>query len=323
MLVPTASSRESPGPQQAALVQLGQRLRVAGYSFTTITPASHALVNARPENKWARDLEGVFGWSRPFQPHLLGPDWLQLMREASVLRTQDDESISLVRFSTLDGELFAHSSFPTAERNSVFFGPDTYKFTDAIEAHLATSRSPVKRAVDICSGAGPGAIVIAKRAPRCEVLSVDINPNALNYAQANASLAGTGNVHAFASDMLSDVAGMFDLIVAHPPYLVDRGRRSYRHGGGTLGSDLSVAVVRAAVQRLEPRGTLLLFTGVAMQSGRDPFRGMAATIMDETGLRWTYREVDPDVFGEELVHPPYDKVDRIALVVLTAMRVAT
>ena len=38
------------------------------------------------------------------------------------------------------------------------------------------------------------------------------------------------------------------------------------------------------------------------------------------GLNWTYREVDPDVFGEELAREPYHRTDRIALVVLTATR---
>ena len=30
-----------------------------------------------------------------------------------------------------------------------------------------------------------------------------------------------------------------------------------------------------------------------------------------------YEEIDPDVFGEELEHPPYDRVDRIAVVGVT------
>jgi hypothetical protein len=34
-------------------------------------------------------------------------------------------------------------------------------------------------------------------------------------------------------------------------------------------------------------------------------------------VRFSYEEIDPDVFGEELEHPPYDRVDRIAVVVAT------
>jgi hypothetical protein len=34
-------------------------------------------------------------------------------------------------------------------------------------------------------------------------------------------------------------------------------------------------------------------------------------------MRWSYAEVDPDVFGEELETPAYADADRIAAVVLT------
>ena len=32
------------------------------------------------------------------------------------------------------------------------------------------------------------------------------------------------------------------------------------------------------------------------------------------GCRLRYREIDPDVFGEELENPAYQEVDRIALI---------
>jgi hypothetical protein len=37
-------------------------------------------------------------------------------------------------------------------------------------------------------------------------------------------------------------------------------------------------------------------------------------------LRWSYEEIDPDVFGEELETATYSTVDRIAAVVLTARK---
>ena len=42
--------------------------------------------------------------------------------------------------------------------------------------------------------------------------------------------------------------------------------------------------------------------------------------LDEKRFGWTYRELDPDVFGEELVNPGYQRVDRIAVVALTVTR---
>ncbi|HYQ54943.1 MAG TPA: SAM-dependent methyltransferase, partial [Pseudomonas sp.] len=37
---------------------------------------------------------------------------------------------------------------------------------------------------------------------------------------------------------------------------------------------------------------------------------------------WVYREVDPDVFGEQLSEPGYERVERIAAVALTVNRSA-
>jgi hypothetical protein len=39
--------------------------------------------------------------------------------------------------------------------------------------------------------------------------------------------------------------------------------------------------------------------------------------LEERDCDYTYEEIDPDVFGEELESAPYDRVDRIAAVALT------
>ena len=119
------------------------------------------------------------------------------------------------------------------------------------------------------------------------------------------------------SDLLTGVEGGFDLIVANPPYLVDPGERAYRHGGGPLGAGLSLKILRNAMDRLLPGGTLLLYTGAAIVAGTDPFRDAAAGELAGSGMNWTYDEVDPDVFGEELDDGVYAACDRIAAVLLT------
>lgn len=64
----------------------------------------------------------------------------------------------------------------------------------------------------------------------------------------------------------------------------------------------------------------MLFTGSAIVDGTDPFREAAGALCAEAGLAWTYREFDPDAYGEELDDPAYAEAERIALVVLTATR---
>jgi hypothetical protein len=45
-------------------------------------------------------------------------------------------------------------------------------------------------------------------------------------------------------------------------------------------------------------------------------------MLSRAGLVWSYEELDPDVFGEELEHEAYQFVDRIAAVWLCATRPA-
>lgn len=306
-----------------ALLQMARAVQADGYAFTTPTPATHARVNARPQSAFAQDLAGVFGWSRPFRDDVVPPAILALMRKAGVVLSDAEGDRSAVRLSSLDGLLFVHSAYPTSAADSVFFGPDTYRFTRAILAHLAlaypANGAPVRRAVDIGCGAGPGAVLVARARPDAEVFAVDINEAALRLTRVNAALAGV-QVTAVDSDLLSAVTGFFDLIVSNPPYLVDPGERAYRHGGGPLGAGLSLAILGTALERLAPGGTLLLYTGAAIVNGADPFKQAAAAQLSGTGASWAYEELDPDVFGEELERGVYTSADRIAAVVLTVKK---
>ncbi|QXE10540.1 MULTISPECIES: methyltransferase [Pseudomonas] len=303
------------------LLQLGRRLQADGYRFITPTPLTHQRVNQRDEGQVADTLRDVFGWSRPFEPGLLSAEEQRQLQEAQVIDAYDGRLKSRVRWSSLDDLLFVHSGFPTDAADSVFFGPDTYRFAQLIHAHLQQSFAPIQRAVDIGCGAGVGAILIARARREAQVLAVDINPAALRLTAINAALAEVVNVEVQASDVLQGTDGDFDLIVANPPYMADPAGRAYRHGGGSLGAGLSLRIVEQALNRLAPGGSLLLYTGVAMVDGRDPFFDTVVPRLDSARFGWTYRELDPDVFGEELLNPGYQRVDRIAVVALTVTRI--
>jgi methylase of polypeptide subunit release factors len=314
------SQEEQFSSHDLALLQLGRRLQADGYRFITPTPLTHQRVNQRDEGQMADSLRDVFGWSRPFEPGLLSADEQRQLQAAQVIDTYEGQLKSRVRWSSLDDLLFVHSAFPTDAADSVFFGPDTYRFAQMIHAHLQQNFAPIHRAVDIGCGAGVGAIVIARARREAQVLALDINPAALRLTAINAALAEVANVEVHASDLLQGVDGEFDLIVANPPYMADPAERAYRHGGGTLGAGLSLRIVEQALNRLAPGGSLLLYTGVAMVDGRDPFLDTVLPRLDEKRFAWTYREIDPDVFGEELLNPGYQRVDRIAVVALTVTR---
>lgn len=103
---------------------------------------------------------------------------------------------------------------------------------------------------------------------------------------------------------------------------MDRAKVLHRRedGGGALGAALSLRIVDDAVPRLASGGRLLLYTGAAMVPGRDPLFAALKRRLEGQACTWTYREVDPDVFGEELLRPGYEAVERIAVVVLTVCR---
>lgn len=303
-----------------ALLQLGNRLRADGYRFTCVTPATQARVNARADAQQARTLRDVFGWSRPFAASLLSPDELKQLSLAGVLEAQGAQWRSNVRWSSLDDLLLVHSAWPTNSRDAVFFGPDSYRFAQLIHDHLSSTPERVQHAVDIGCGSGVGALLIARAAQHAQVCAVDINPMALRHTAINAALAGVANVSVERSDLLDDIAGTFDLIVANPPYMLDAGQRAYRHGGGALGAELSLRIVEQARERLSPGGTLLLYTGVAIVEGRDALLEAMRLRLAGPGVSWFYRELDPDVFGEQLLEPGYERVERIAAVALTVTR---
>ncbi|HEY0523291.1 MAG TPA: class I SAM-dependent methyltransferase [Stellaceae bacterium] len=312
--------------QEQALLELGRLLRDGGgYAFVTPTPETHRRVNARPGSDRGADLRDVFGWSRPFARDLLPPEMLRLLDTAGALDEAGGGSgllKSRVRFSTLGPGLYAHSAYPTTEPDAVFFGPDTYRFVRFLAGVLAMRPPQATNClVDIGCGSGVGGISAARclAVPPRRLILADISAKALSFARVNAALNGV-EAEAAESDVLDGIGedAAPDIVVANPPYLVDPAHRLYRDGGGALGFDLSLRILRETLDRqaaTAPGGLLILYTGVAIVAGgEDPFRAAAERLLRERRVRWSYSEIDPDVFGEELENPAYAEAERIAAV---------
>ena len=295
------------------LVELGGYLQQKGYRFITVTPLTHA--RNRDRHRRANSLRDIFGWSLPFPRSLLSDDEFQLLERAGVLEPYADSWRSTVRWSSLADTLMAHSAYPTDEEDAVFFGPDTYRFVRLVREFLRHGPAPA-RAVDIGSGSGAAAMVIARECPQAQVVASDINPRAVDFCAVNAELAGVNNLHPVLSNLLADTEGCFDLIVANPPYMVDPLGRSYRHGGEAFGAEVSWRIVEEALPRLSHGGTLLLYTGVAIIGAVDMFHERLAVRLQGQPCTWHYEEIDPDVFSEELLTAAYATVERIAVVCL-------
>jgi len=309
-----------------ALFELGSELQRQKYEFVSVTPETQRRVNERRVARKEATLRDVFGWNRPFDPstgsiprtvleRALASNALEPTGQGRIVRAR-------VRFSTLDGHLFVHAA------DAVFFGPDTARFCSLLTSELSSRDRVFRSAVDIgCGGgAGAGGIIATKFCRR--VLLTDVNEVALQFARVNARLAGVSDrVETCRSDVLHDIdakdfeAGTapFDLALSNPPFMVDPKSHAYRFSGA-----LAVRIASEAMDHLTPGGVLILSTGTAIVDGVDTFREELkrrfSARRDAPAL--TYREMDPDIFGEELAsnEAAYSDVDRIAAVSLVATR---
>lgn len=297
---------------ESALLELLAELARSGYHFVTCTPATHARVIARPGKREAADRRDIFGWSLPFEPDLLPNALRERLAAAGLLATEGRHLRSRIRVSSLGRHLLAHSAFPTDRADAVFFGPDSYRFAEFLRAELPRA-GKVRRLVDFGAGAGAGAIAAAALLPGARLTLLDRNPLALRIAGVNARHAGL-TVERVEGTTLDAVTGPIDLVIANPPYIADEGGRAYRDGGDLHGARLSLVWALAGARRLEPGGRMLLYTGSAIVDGRDILREHLEAALPGLGCSLRYREIDPDVFGEELERPAYADVERIAVV---------
>ena len=89
---------------------------------------------------------------------------------------------------------------------------------------------------------------------------------------------------------------------------------------GTPAGSAPERIVREGLPLLAPGGRLVLYTGSAIEAGRDAFRDAVLRMVDPARHDVRYREIDPDVFGEELEREPYRDAERIAAVGLVVRR---
>ena len=131
----------------------------------------------------------------------------------------------------------------------------------------------VQTALDMCTGSGCLAIVLAHAYPEADVDAVDISSAALAVAQRNVSdYALADRINLIRSDLFANLPEKtYDLIISNPPYVTAMAMEDlpneYRHepalalSGGDDGLDAVRGIVRYAPQFLNPGGTLVVELG--------------------------------------------------------------
>jgi len=308
---PTAHAPETREERIAALVQLLEQLHESGYRHVTPSPATHARVLRHRASAMAASIEDALGWNLPFDDDLLPARMFGSLLDAAALKSCAEGWRSRIRISSLGSRLFVHSAYPTDDQDAVFFGPDSYRFARFVTDHLGAAEGRDLRIADIGTGAGVGAVLAAGLHPEATVLATDINQRALDFAAANARAAGAA-ISFRRCKGLKEIEGALDVVMMNPPYMDDGPGRAYRDGGSHHGGQLSLDLARAAISRVVPGGTVLLYTGSAIVRGRDWLRDALGELAPVADI--SYQEIDPDVFGEELDKPAYADVDRIAVI---------
>jgi release factor glutamine methyltransferase len=128
---------------------------------------------------------------------------------------------------------------------------------------------PTGIGVDLCTGAGAIALVMAKHRPRARVLAGEIDPLALACARANSVTVIESDL---ARGLPSTLAGLVDVITAVVPYVptdqmrwLPRDVVAYEPAGaldgGPEGTTYLEQVIHQAGPLLRPGGSLLLELG--------------------------------------------------------------
>ena len=143
-----------------------------------------------------------------------------------------------------------------------------------IEVVLNQLETPPARILDLGTGCGVIAMVLAKRFGNAEVLAVDKSSSALSLAGENIGMLDLEkNIHLVKSDWFEAVSGSYDLIISNPPYLTEREWetaqaevREYEPEMALLASEEGISDLRTilvnAKRYLRPGGIVALETGV-------------------------------------------------------------
>lgn len=157
---------------------------------------------------------------------------------------------------------------------------------------------PVKRAVDVCTGSGCLAVLLAHQFAEAKVDAIELSPDALAVAKFNVAMHGLGKrVKLFHSDVFDAVPAVkYDLILSNPPYVPTRELRglpaefkqepAMALDGGKDGLDIIRQLLRQARGRLQPHGIVVLEVG--------GLRAAMDTAFPELDLHWLHTEDGED-----------------------------
>jgi ribosomal protein L3 glutamine methyltransferase len=157
----------------------------------------------------------------------------------------------------------------------------------------------VENILELCTGSGCLAIMLADAFPNAHVDAVDISPDALAVARRNVETYKLdARVSLIESDLYQNVpAKKYDLIITNPPYVNSQsmGKLPQEYlceprialDGGSDGMDLVRKIIKGAAERLTDDGILMVEIGNE--------RDFAEAAFGELGLTWLTTSAGDDM----------------------------
>ena len=143
---------------------------------------------------------------------------------------------------------------------------------DGLAPFVGDASAP-RKVLDLCTGSGCLAILLAHAYPNADIDAVDLSSDALAVAQRNVSEYGLADrINLLRSDLFSKLRGKrYDLVISNPPYVTTLAMEElppeFRHepavalAGGDDGLDAVRTIIDSAPQYLNPEGTLVVEVG--------------------------------------------------------------
>jgi ribosomal protein L3 glutamine methyltransferase len=150
----------------------------------------------------------------------------------------------------------------------------------------------VENVLELCTGSGCLAILLAKALPRAQIDATDISKPALAVARRNlARYRLTKRIRLVESDLFKSLGRKrYDLIIANPPYVTARAMarlpQEYRHepplalSGGHDGMDFLRRILAQAPSHLRRHGALVMEIGRARRRVERAFPRTAFTWLE-------------------------------------------
>ena len=160
-----------------------------------------------------------------------------------------------------------------------------------------TIRKRVRRALDLGTGGGIQALLLANHCD--EVVAVDVNPRALEFAALNSALNGVDNVELRLGSWFEPVEGeQFDIITANPPYVMSPESTFLYRDSGMRADSLCRELVGALPRFLAEGGFGHILISWALREGQEWSEPLRAWIEGATCDAWLLHYLTEDPLSQ-------------------------